>query len=303
VSDVAVEQLLARHGKTVDRELERLLASSLLPGGEGAPARLSEAMRYSLTAGGKRLRPALVLECHGACSAHDAADDPSARVAAAAIELVHTFSLVHDDLPAMDDDDLRRGKPTNHKVFGEAVAILAGDGMLTLAFAALAGTDAGDPAVSVALAHELSSATMAMIGGQTLDIEGENQALSLEQLQHVHRLKTGALITAACRMGGITARASERQLAALTDYGRHLGIAFQIVDDILDVTSTPQELGKATSKDAGIGKNTYPRLLGLDASRAAAAGHVKKALTAMDEFAASADGLRALARFVERRSH
>jgi len=294
VNDTAVEQLLARHAKTVERQLQLILARRV-----DDPKRLIESVAYSINAGGKRLRPALVLETFHAC-AGEGKDDEPAHLAAAAIELVHTFSLVHDDLPAMDDDDLRRGKPTNHKVFGEAMAILAGDDMLTLAFRTLASY--ADPGVAVALVRELARGTEAMIAGQSLDIDGENQQLSLEALQHVHRLKTGALITISCRMGAITAGATERQLAALTDYGQHLGVAFQIVDDILDVTSTPQELGKATKKDAGIGKNTYPGLLGLEKSRVAAAEHVAAALATLDEFGSSADGLRGFAHFVERRS-
>jgi geranylgeranyl diphosphate synthase type II len=299
VSDVDVEQLLARHARTVDKKLEELvgLLSEADERNDPPARRLIESMQYSLTAGGKRLRPALVLECHHACGGRE--DDSAASVAAAAIELVHTFSLVHDDLPAMDDDDLRRGKPTNHKVFGEATAILAGDGMMAWAFRILVMEE---PRVSVELSHQLSSATLDMILGQSMDIDAENQTLTLQQLRRVHELKTGALITAACRMGATTARASVDQLVALTKYGAHIGTAFQIVDDILDVTSTPDELGKRTRKDAGVGKNTYPRLIGLDASRLAAADHVQLALAALDEFASPADGLRALARFVERRS-
>ena len=170
-----------------------------------APPRLLEAMQYSLLAGGKRLRPALVLETARACGAKDPAANRSALAAAAAMELIHTFSLVHDDLPAMDDDDLRRGRPTNHKVFGEAMAILAGDAMVTVAFEVLA-TDA-EPSVASKLIVELASASgpAGMIGGQVLDIDGENQSLSLPELQRVHRMKTGALLTASCRMGAIAA--------------------------------------------------------------------------------------------------
>jgi geranylgeranyl pyrophosphate synthase len=214
------------------------------------------------------------------------------------MELIHTFSLVHDDLPAMDDDDLRRGRPTNHKVFGEAMAILAGDAMVTLAFEAIA-MDA-DPKVAVSLIRELATATgpEGMIGGQVLDIDGENTALSLPELQHVHRMKTGALLTASCRLGAIAAGVSPERLAAVSDYGRNLGLAFQIVDDILDVTSTPEEMGKATNKDHGAGKNTYPSLLGLDKSREAAQKALASGLKALSGFGAEAEGLRALARFI-----
>jgi len=222
------------------------------------------------------------------------------------MELIHTFSLVHDDLPAMDDDDLRRGRPTNHKVFGEAMAILAGDAMVTVAFQVLA-TDA-EPSVASKLIVELASASgpAGMIGGQVLDIDGENQSLSLSELQRVHRMKTGALLTASCRMGAIAAlgtRESGEVVAAVTDFGRHLGLAFQIVDDVLDVTSTPEQLGKATNKDAGKGKNTYPGLLGMDESVQEARRQLNSALDALRELGPAADGLRALARFVVERKH
>jgi len=261
-----------------------------------APPRLVESIGYSVTAGGKRLRPALVLECAIACGSD--ASNKSAMASAAAIELIHTFSLVHDDLPAMDDDELRRGRPTNHKVFGEAMAILAGDAMVTLAFETIA-VDA-DPKLVPALVKELAAASgpAGMIGGQVLDIDGENQNLALPQLQRIHRMKTGALLTASCRLGAIAAGASESQLAAITMYGRNVGLAFQIVDDVLDVTSTPQQLGKATNKDADSGKNTYPGLIGLDASRAAAREAVDAAVAALSDFGSAADGLRAAARFV-----
>jgi geranylgeranyl diphosphate synthase type II len=225
----------------------------------------------------------------------------SAIAAAVALELIHTFSLVHDDLPAMDDDDLRRGRPTNHKMFGEAMAILAGDAMVTLAFETVAAD--ADPLLVPPLVRELSSAAgpAGMIGGQVLDMAGENHDLPLPQLQQIHRMKTGALLTASCRMGAIAAGSPDAQLAAITDYGRHLGLAFQIVDDVLDVTATPEQLGKATNKDAGSGKNTYPRLIGLKASRAAAREHVDHAVAALASFSTIADGLRAIARFVTAR--
>jgi len=296
VSDVDVEQLLAGYADAVNFTLHRHLD---MWGSE--QSRLIESVRYSILAGGKRLRPALVYESYRACGGDPEDRLSAADLAAAAIELVHTFSLVHDDLPAMDDDDLRRGKPTNHKVFGEALAILAGDAMLTEAFALVGGYR--DPSVAAGLVIELAGGTKGMIQGQALDIEAETLSLSLEQLQTVHLHKTASLIMAACRMGGICAGASDEQMSALTQYGKHLGMAFQIVDDILDVTSTPQQLGKATSKDAGSGKNTYPRLLGLEQSRAVAADHIEKAVAALDEFAASADGLRILARFITLRTH
>jgi geranylgeranyl diphosphate synthase type II len=264
----------------------------------GAPARLMEAIEYSLLAGGKRLRPALVLESARACGGEDEA---SALAAAAAIELIHTFSLVHDDLPAMDDDDLRRGRPTNHKVYGEAMAILAGDAMTTMAFEILA-TDAAAPLVP-ALVAELAHASgpEGMIGGQVKDIDPQRPA-RLADLQHLHRMKTGALLTASCRLGAIAAGASPQRLAALDAYGRHLGLAFQIVDDILDQTATAEQLGKATGKDAAKGKVTYPMLIGLDASRREAQHALRAALDALAPLGEQTQALEALAVFVVERN-
>jgi geranylgeranyl pyrophosphate synthase len=262
-------------------------------------------MEYSLLAGGKRLRPGLVLETSRACARRrgvkDAEPSSAALAAAAAIELVHTFSLVHDDLPAMDDDDLRRGRPTSHKVFGEARAILAGDAMVSLAFQTLA--ELADGPLAAALVGELARASgpAGMIGGQVLDIAAEGRSLTMDQLHQIHRMKTGALLTAACRMGAIAASAPEADLAAITEFGRQLGIAFQIVDDLLDVSSTPEQLGKATGKDQARGKSTYPGLIGIAASQRAAADHVAAAEEALRGWGAEADGLRALAGFVTQR--
>ncbi len=286
--------ILRKHVAALIQPLENAVARST-----EIPPRLKESIAYSLTAGGKRLRPALVLESTIACGSR--ADEPTAIAAAVAIELIHTFSLVHDDLPAMDDDDLRRGQPTNHKVFGQALAILAGDAMTTLAFETLA-TDARPEAVPL-LVKELAHAAgpAGMIGGQVLDIEGEHQQLTLDQLQRIHRLKTGALLTCACRMGAIAASAPAPRLSALATYGNHLGLAFQIVDDLLDVTSTPAQLGKATNKDHASGKNTYPRLIAVlpkQASRAEAQKQIDSALAALSEFGPEANGLRAIAQFV-----
>ena len=295
VSHIDARDLLLRHAAVIEPALIAAVA-----GVADIPPRLREAITYSLAAGGKRLRPALVLECALACGGQSG--DRSALAAAVAIELIHTFSLVHDDLPAMDDDDLRRGVPTNHKVFGEAMAILAGDAMVTLAFETIASMT--DAALVPPLVRELASAAgpAGMIGGQVLDIEGENRNLELPELQQIHRMKTGALLTAACRMGAVCAQAPAARLSAMTDYGTHLGLAFQIVDDLLDVTSTPEQLGKHTNKDAGSGKNTYPRLMGIEASRAAAARHLAGAGLALAEVGPAADGLRAIAHFVGARS-
>ncbi len=288
-----VPSLLHRHSQAVSTRLKQALSEHA----PEAPPTLIEAMEYSLLAGGKRLRPALVLESFAACGGSET-EEASALTAAAAMELIHTFSLVHDDLPAMDDDDLRRGRPTNHKVFGEGMAILAGDAMMTLAFEILAAD--AQPQIAARLVRELAHASgpAGMIGGQVLDMAGENQSLALEQLQQIHRMKTGALLTTSCRLGAIAAGADDAMLRSLTDYGRHTGLAFQIVDDVLDVTATREQLGKATNKDASRGKNTYPTLLGLDASRAEAQKHLDLALVALSSCGARADGLRNLARFI-----
>ncbi len=288
--------ILKAHGESLARFLQSILARY-----QEAPAKLIESITYSLMAGGKRLRPALVLETARACAgkARDGrASHPSALTAAAAIELIHTFSLVHDDLPAMDDDDLRRGRPTNHKVFGEAMAILAGDAMVTMAFELLAADAEQDVASLLTLELARASGPAGMIGGQVLDMEGVNQSLSLESLKRLHRMKTGALLVASCRMGAIASRASEEVLQQVSEYGRHLGLAFQIVDDVLDVTSTAEQLGKATGKDADKGKNTYPTLIGLQASREQAQAQLAAAIEAIDPLGAAADGLKSLARFV-----
>lgn len=287
-------ETLRRRGEETEVYLRQVLNTLI-----DAPPRLRESIEYSLFAPGKRLRPTLALESYFLFLSPESQrpDSAPALPAAAAIELIHTFSLVHDDLPAMDDDDLRRGRPTNHKVFGDALAILAGDAMVALAFELLTRAD---PAIAPALVRELASATgpLGMIGGQVLDIEGESTSLNLEQLQQLHRRKTGALLTAALRMGAISAKASDAQLAAITAFGNHLGLAFQIVDDVLDVTASPAQLGKATQKDATKGKNTYPALLGLDGARDAAQSCLDAALASLTPFGLAADSLRVLARFV-----
>jgi geranylgeranyl diphosphate synthase type II len=290
--------LLKRHAEAVEAYMADALKRQTQ-----APPLLIEAMDYSLMAGGKRLRPTLVLESAIACGAGIPPANPnrSALAAAGAIELIHTFSLVHDDLPAMDNDDLRRGRPTNHKVYGDAMAILAGDAMVSLAFELIA-TDA-ESSVAPKLIAELAHATgpQGMIGGQVLDMDGEQKSLKFEQLQQLHRMKTGALLRSACRMGAISTNASEVQLLALTDFGRYLGLAFQIVDDLLDVTASPEQMGKATGKDAAKGKNTYPALLGIEETRKQARIQLESALAAIKPLGRGGDGLRKLAEFVVER--
>jgi geranylgeranyl pyrophosphate synthase len=263
-----------------------------------APPRLKEAMGYSLFAGGKRLRPGLVF----AVGRMLGAPDDALMAPAAAIECVHTFSLIHDDLPSMDDDDLRRGKPTSHKVFGEAMAILAGDALLALAFELLTrGTVSnGMPA----MVRELAMATGAcgMIGGQVADIEGEHQQPTEANVRYIHERKTGALIAAACRMGAIAAGGCDADLTALGHYGYHLGLAFQLADDALDATATVEQLGKRAGKDAQAGKQTMVRLAGLEATMRAARREVEQAAAALEPYGQAAEPLRALAEFVIARS-
>jgi geranylgeranyl diphosphate synthase type II len=266
----------------------------------GIPDRLAQAMRHSLLAGGKRLRPTLVIEWFRASGAGD--PDRVALSAACAIEMIHTFSLIHDDLPAMDNDDFRRGRPTCHKAFDEATAVLAGDALTTLAFEIIA--DSAPPEIAVRLILDLACATgpQGMIGGQMLDIQSEGRSLPIDALREIHAGKTGALIRSACRMGAIAGRGTEDLVTRADSFGRHLGLAFQIVDDILDVTATPEQLGKGTNKDAGAGKNTYPALLGLDESRRLADAELDAALACLQGLPGE-DRLSALARFVVTRNH
>ena len=292
-----VDDLLARHGRDLHAHFERIIARY-----SAAPPKLMEAITYSLYAGGKRMRPALILESCRACGG-SGESMRHAMSAAAAMELIHTFSLVHDDLPAMDNDDLRRGRPTNHKVFGEAMAILAGDAMMTIAFEALASDVPAPLANQMVLELARSSGPAGMIGGQVLDMIGESSRLTIDELRHLHRLKTGALLTCSCRLGAIAAGADDDSLSALTAFGQQIGLAFQIVDDILDETSTPEQMGKATHKDAAKGKNTYPQLLGLDASRKAADKALASSIDAIEPLGPAADDLRALARYVVQRKH
>jgi geranylgeranyl diphosphate synthase type II len=257
---------------------------------EGVPPSLLEAVRYSLFAGGKRLRPALALGAAEVVSG----DDSVALPVACALEMIHTYSLIHDDLPAMDDDDLRRGKPTCHKVYGEATAILAGDALLTMAFDAAAET--GSTEIVRALAQAAGAG--GMVGGQQMDLEGEGKQLDLAALQSIHRAKTGALIQVSLRCGAMAAGATEAQVKALADYGKHLGLAFQITDDILDVVGAEAVLGKPVGSDESRDKSTYPALLGLDESRRLAGEAVASALAALEAFGEEAENLRNLARFV-----
>ena len=259
-------------------------------GWDGAPSTLAEAAEYSLFAGGKRLRPALAL---GACEIVSG-DGAAAMPAACALEMIHTYSLIHDDLPAMDDDDLRRGRPTLHKVHGEATAILAGDALLTMAFDIAAECARTDVIREIARAAGIEG----MVGGQQLDMQAEQHTLSLERLQEIHAKKTGALIRAAVRAGALLGGASGPQLDALTRYGEAIGLAFQIADDILNVVGSESAIGKPVGSDASKAKSTYPALLGLDGARARAAEAVENACQSLREFGEEAESFRALARYI-----
>ena len=288
-----VHAYMKERTRAVDEALERSLPPETAP-----PETVHRAMRYSVFAGGKRLRPVLVIA--GAEAVGGAMDDVMST--ACAMELIHTYSLVHDDLPAMDDDDFRRGRPTSHKVFGDAMAILAGDGLLTLAFRLLAenlrpgmdGRVLRDVLVEVAEA----AGTGGMVGGQVADLEAEGRQVTPEALDYIHLHKTAALIRASIRSGAALCGANPAQLQALAVAGTSLGLAFQIVDDILDVTGTTEQLGKTAGKDQVQQKATYPAIHGLAASRARAEALMAEALGALQPFGPPAEPLRALGRFI-----
>jgi geranylgeranyl diphosphate synthase type II len=274
----SLTEFLAAQQQVVDQALDRLT-----PPDSALPQTIHRAMRYSLFAGGKRIRPILCLQAAVAI----ADDAPGALDAACSLEMIHTYSLIHDDLPALDNDDFRRGKPTNHKVFGDAMAILAGDALFTLAIQTLTRIGGLDAVRKVALIEELSFASgtvEGMIGGQVTDIEGERQPPTAELLDRIHRAKTGALLRASVRMGAIAAGGETSQLEAISRYGEHVGLAFQIVDDILDVEESSAVLGKTAGKDVAQGKITFPAVYGLEASRAMAQEECRMAHEALRMF-------------------
>ena len=274
----------------------------LLPMVDGDESVLIEAMRYAALGGGKRLRGYLVTEIAGIFGA----EPEGALRVAASVEMLHAYSLVHDDLPAMDDDDLRRGQPSTHKKFDEAIAILAGDALQTSAFEILADEAThSDPSVRIALVTALAQASGAagMVGGQVVDIRGEGKSLPLDQVRRLHAMKTGALIRYAAEAGAILGGATRVQRDAIIAYGRDIGTAFQVADDVLDTTASAEELGKTAGKDEAAGKSTYVSLLGIDGARAEAARLVEQATQALTSFGTEAAALRALAHYiVERRN-
>lgn len=284
-----LKQYLAAEQALVDAALDRWVPSESTP-----PETLHRAIRYSLFAGGKRIRPLL---CMAAARVLQP-DCPGVENAACTLEMIHTYSLIHDDLPAMDNDDLRRGRPTNHKVFGDALAILAGDSLNTLPFEVLATLPGVDAERRMLLVRELAHASGTqggMIAGQVHDIEGERQPPTPELLERIHRAKTGALLRASVRMGAIYGGAAAEELAALTAFGEHTGLAFQIVDDILDVEQDSATLGKTAGKDAAQEKITFPAVYGLDRSRHMAAAEKEAAHRALDRFGERAHRLLELA--------
>jgi geranylgeranyl diphosphate synthase, type II len=290
---IDVQAYMKDRATAVDAALERFL-----PPETEAPATIHRAMRYSVFAGGKRLRPVLVIA--GAEAVGGAME--AVLPAACAMELIHTYSLVHDDLPAMDNDDFRRGRPTNHKVFGDAMAILAGDGLLTLAFRLLGEHGAGVEALREVLIDIADAAgTRGMVGGQVADIEAERKPVNAEMLDFIHVHKTAALIRTSLRVGARLSGATPAQMRALSVAGGSLGLAFQVVDDLLDVEGTTEELGKTAGKDQAQQKATYPAVHGLDASRARARQLIDEADAALASLGPAADPIRALGRFIVER--
>ncbi len=295
IEQISLQEYLGEQQSAVDRALE-----AWVPGENVEPQSIHKAIRYSLFAGGKRIRPALAIT-----AARAVCDDPRGiENAAATLEMIHTYSLIHDDLPAMDNDDLRRGMPTCHKVFGDAIAILAGDALCTLAFEVISRLPFLPAERKIKLVAELAQASGTvggMIAGQVHDIEGERQQPTAELLEKIHRAKTGALLRASVRLGAIYADALETELQALTKYGEHVGLAFQIVDDILDVEQTSEKLGKTAGKDQAQQKITFPAVYGLERSREMAEEQRLAAHQALLSFDERADRLRQLADLIVNR--
>jgi geranylgeranyl diphosphate synthase type II len=289
-------QYWAARQKEVDAALNRLL-----PPATTRPRTIHQAMRYSIFAGGKRLRPVVCL----AAAEVLRGDTTAALPLACAVECIHTYSLIHDDLPCMDNDDFRRGKPTSHKVYGEGIAVLAGDALLTIAFEMVASAPAPSRYSTAALVRELAhaSGSQALVAGQVADIEGEGKKLTLADLRYVHHNKTAALIASSIRLGAMSANATPKQLESLTDFGESLGLAFQVIDDILDVTQTTEKLGKSAGKDIAAQKSTYPALLGLEKAQKEADRLTARARAALKPFGKSAAPLEAIAAYLLKREN
>lgn len=290
-----IKKILKMKAEEVEKSLKELMDLKE----EEAP-QLTEAMKYTLLSGGKRIRPVLSLLTAELLDGNYKA----ALKAGSALEMIHSYSLIHDDLPAMDDDQLRRGKKTNHLVFGEAAAILAGDALLTYAFEVLSELEL-DPAAKIKIISNTAkySGQQGMVGGQVLDLEGENKELSLVEMQKVHRAKTGALIKAAVLNGVYCSDYSQKEKEALLAYAENIGVLFQIVDDLLDQTGETAKMGKVVGRDEELNKSTYPKLLGLKAAKKAAEEHADQAKQQLNIFGAKADNLKALVDYILKRQH
>jgi geranylgeranyl diphosphate synthase type II len=292
--DFDLKLYLLERKRVVEEALEKYA-----PAPAGLEKSVSEAARYSLFAGGKRLRPILCL----AATEVVGGSQETALPVACALEMIHTYSLIHDDLPAMDNDDFRRGRPTSHKVFGEAMAILAGDALLTEAFSLIASRGGNTEVPSDRLVRVIATIANAsgykgMVGGQVIDLESESREVDLATVEYMHTRKTGALISASLEAGAILGGGSEHQIGFLTRYGHHLGLAFQITDDLLDVEGDAHTMGKTPGSDAAKNKKTYPALLGIPQTREAAQTHVREAVDALSIFDDKAEPLRAIARYL-----
>ena len=287
-----IQKYMMAAKEEVDRRLDLLL-----PAESEEPATIHRAMRYSVFAGGKRVRPILVL----ASGESIGGTRRTLIQLGAAIEMLHTYSLIHDDLPALDNDDLRRGVPTCHKVFGEAMAVLAGDSLMTRCYQVLVDLPGISDSTRLAILREIATASGTidgMIGGQVVDIESEGKEITPNTLEYIHRSKTGALLASCARCGALAAGADDLQMKSLSDYGRSIGLVFQIVDDILDITSSSRELGKTPGKDAKVKKATYPALYGIEASREKAGELTNAAIESVRELGAAAEPLRGIAQFI-----
>ena len=291
-----INRYLSEAKAAVDQSLDRLL-----PAETEEPPTIHRAMRYSVFAGGKRLRPVLVL-----ASGESAGGNRETLLhLGSAIEMMHTYSLIHDDLPALDNDDLRRGQPTCHRVFGEAIAILAGDSLMTRCYQVLSELPGISDSERLTIVREMAYATgtvNGMIGGQVADLESEGKKVGAAMLEYIHRSKTGALLAVCPRSAALASGASPEKLERLTEFGRKIGLAFQIIDDILDLTGSSTDLGKTAGKDERVKKATYPALYGVEASRAKARELIDAGIEDLGDFGAGADPLRGLARFIVNRT-
>lgn len=289
-----LQEFAKTRANSVNAALDRFLPAATVK-----PATIHKAMRYSLFAGGKRMRPLLTLAAAAACGGRES----EALPLACAVECIHTYSLIHDDLPGMDNDDFRRGKPTNHKVFGEGMAVLAGDALLTQAFEIAAQARGWSRYSHQDLILEIAraSGSLQLIAGQVADLEGEGKKTSAAQLKYIHERKTSALLCCSVRLGGMSANCSAAQLKALTEFGYNVGLAFQIIDDILDITQTSEQLGKTAGKDTKAQKATYPAIVGMDKSRKLAEELTSRAFAALKSFKGRAVALEGLAQYLLKR--